>query len=142
VTGLSNKAIIQSAVSAVNQGDTRGYLTFFSPSCLRWVAGFDQPISLVDVGDHLSQLIEAFNPLRLDEELLIADDRFVCARWRLRGTQVSSFMGSPSHGNSIDVATCEVYEIANGLVVESWVYQDPGQLFTQIAAGRSASSPS
>lgn len=99
-------------------------------------------MSLTDVGEHLSQLIMAFDPLRLDEELLIADDRFVCARWQLRGTQVSAFMGSPSLGNRIDVATCEIYEIADDLVVQSWVYQDPGQMFAQMAAGRPAGSSS
>jgi predicted ester cyclase len=51
-------------------------------------------------------------------------------------------MGMPSHGNSIDVATCEIYEIADGLVVESWVYQDPGQLFSQMAAGQATGSSS
>jgi predicted ester cyclase len=139
---LNNKAIVQSAVVAVNQRDTKGYLKYFSSSCVRWIVEFDQPMSLADVGDNLSQLIEAFDPMRLDEELLIADDRFICARWRLRGTQVNSFMGSPSHGNSIDLATCEIYKIADGLVVESWVYEDTRQLFVQMAAGQAASSSS
>ena len=139
---LNNKAMIRSAVVAMNRRDVKGYLKNFSSSCVRWIAGFDQPMSLADVGEHLSQLIEAFDPLRLDEELLIADDRFVCARWQLRGTQVGPFMGMPSHGNSIDVATCEIYEIADGVVVQSWVYQDPGQLFAQMAAGQAAGSSS
>jgi predicted ester cyclase len=139
---LNNKAMIRSAVVAMNRRDVKGYLKNFSSSCVRWIAGFDQPMSLADVGEHLSQLIEAFDPLRLDEELLIADDRFVCARWQLRGTQVGPFMGMPSHGSSIDVATCEIYEIADGVVVQSWVYQDPGQLFAQMAAGQAAGSSS
>jgi predicted ester cyclase len=139
---VNNKAVIRSAVVAVNRGDVKAYLNNFSSSCVRWIAGFDQPMSLADVGEHLSQLIEAFDPLRLDEELLIADDRFVCARWRLRGAQAGAFMGVPSHGKSIDVATCEIYEIADDLVVQSWVYQDPGQMFAQMAAGQSAGSSS
>jgi predicted ester cyclase len=139
---LTNEAMIRSAVAAMNLGDVEGYLKNFSSSCVRWVAGFEQPISLADVGEHLSQLIEAFDPLQLEEELLIGDGRFVCARWQLRGTQVSAFMGMSSHGNRIDVATCEIYEIADGLVVETWVYQDPGQMFAQMAAGQTTDSPS
>lgn len=126
----------------MNQGDVAGYLSHFSSSCVRWIAGFDQPMSLDGVGEQLGELIGAFDPLHLDEELLIGDDRFVCARWQLRGTQVGTFMGMASHGNSIDVATCEIYEIADDLVVESWVYQDPGQMFTQMVAGRTAVSSS
>ncbi len=132
-----NLVTIRSAVAAMNRGDVEGYLKNFSPSCLRWIAGFEKPVSLPDVGEHLSQLIEAFDPLRLDEELLMADDRFVCARWQLRGTQVGAFLGVPSHGKSIDVAICEIYRIVNGLVLELWVYQDPGQMFSQMAAGSS-----
>jgi predicted ester cyclase len=135
-----NETIIRSAVTAMNRGDITAYLNHFSSSCVRWIAGFDQPMSLADVGEHLSQLIGAFDPLFLDEELLIGDERFVCARWRLRGTQVGAFMGMPSHGNSIDVAICEIYEIEDDLVIESWVYQDPGQMFTQMAAGQTAGS--
>jgi predicted ester cyclase len=130
-----NRAVIRSAAAAMNRGDVADYVSHFSPSCLRWVAGFDQPISLPDVGEHLRQLIGAFDPLRLDEELLIGDNQFVCARWQLRGTQVGTFLGLPSRGNSINVATCEIYEIADDLVVESWVYQDHGQIFAQMNAG-------
>jgi predicted ester cyclase len=138
----NNEAMIRSAAAAMNRGDVKGYLSHFSSSCVRWIAGFDQPMSLDGVGEHLGELIRAFDPLHLDEELLIGDDRFVCARWQLRGTQVGAFMGEASHGNSIDVATCEIYEIADDLVVESWVYQDPGQMFTQMAAGQTAGSSS
>lgn len=132
---LNNKEVIRSAVAAVNRGDVGGYLKNFSPSCLRWISGFDEPIALTDVGDHLRQLIEAFDPLQLDEELLIGDDRFICARWQLRGTQVGAFMGIASGGSSINIATCEIYEIVDGLVIESWVYQNPAQMFTQMASG-------
>jgi hypothetical protein len=104
--------------------------------------GLPKPLLFLVREVDLSELIGAFDPLRLDEELLIGDDRFVCARWQLRGTQVGAFMGEASHGNSIDVATCEIYEIADDLVVESWVYQDPGQMFTQMAAGQTAGSSS
>jgi predicted ester cyclase len=138
----NNEAVIRSAAAAMNRSDVAGYLKHFSSSCIRWISGFDQPMSLADVGGHLSELIGAFDPLRLDEELLMGDDRFVCARWQLRGLQVGAFMGMASHGNSIDVATCEIYEIAHDVVVESWVYQDPGQMFTQMAAGQSADSSS
>jgi predicted ester cyclase len=139
---LNNKEVIRSAVAGVNRGDLDGYLRNFSSSCVRWISGFDHPMPLTDVGDHLGKLFEAFDPLHLDEQLLIGDDRFVCARWQLRGTQVGAFMGIASHGESINVATCEIYEIIDDLVIESWVYQDPGQMFTQMAGGRTAGSPS
>jgi predicted ester cyclase len=125
-------AIIRSAVAAMNAGDVDGYLEHFAPTCQRWVAGFDTPLSLRDVEDNARQLVLAFHPLHLHEELLIAEGAFVCARWRLQGTQTGDFMGLPSQGSSIDVATCEIYELADDMVVTTWTYQDPGQLFRQL----------
>jgi predicted ester cyclase len=130
----SSADAIRSAVTAVNAGDVDGYITHFAPTCERWVSGFDQPVSLDDVAESLRQLVRAFSPLQLDEELLISEGAFVCARWRLRGTQTDDYVGLTSNGRSIDVAICEVYEIAAGKVVATWAYQDPSQMFRQMAS--------
>ena len=129
---------IRSAVDAFNLGDLDGYLSHFAPSCRRWVAGFENPLSLLEVDGSMRQLVAAFEPLRLDELLLMTQSDFVCARWQLRGTQVADYLGIPSRGCDIDVSICEIYEITDGGVSEVWTYQDPGQMFRQIALGRSA----
>ena len=129
-----------SAVDAVrvgggelNRGNLDGYLGYFDPSCQRWVAGFEQPLTLTEVGDGLRQLYAAFEGLHLDEDLLFGDERFACARWRMRGLHVHDYLGVAPTGQSIDVETCEVYEIGGDLVVTSWVYGDLlGQLVRQI----------
>ena len=84
---------VRLAVAALNKGDVDGYLDSFDPSCQRWVAGFDRPLSLTDVRDGLQQLQVAFEGLRLDEDLLFGDDRFTCARWRTRGRHMNDFWG-------------------------------------------------
>jgi predicted ester cyclase len=129
---------IRAAVDAFNQGDIDGYLGHFAASCRRWVAGFDQPLSLMEVATNMRQLVEAFEPLRLDELLLMSQDNFVCARWQLRGTQVADYLGIPSGGGDIDVAICEIYEVTDERVTEVWTYQDPGQIFSQMTLGRGA----
>jgi predicted ester cyclase len=128
----SSAAAVRSAVAAMNAGDVGGYIKHFAPTCVRWVAGFDQPLSLTEVEENLRQLMEAFTPLRLDEALLISEGAFVSARWRLCGTQSGPFMGLASNGRSIDVPICEVYEVAEDRVVTTWAYQDPGQMFRQM----------
>jgi predicted ester cyclase len=125
---------VRSAVAALNDGDIDGYLRYFDPSCQRWVAGLGRPLALSDIGDSLRQLHAAFEGLHLDEILLFGDERFVCARWRLRGHHVNDYLGFAPKGQSIDTETCEVYETAGGLVVTTWTYGDSGQLFRQIAA--------
>ena len=89
----SSADAIRSAVAAMNAGDVDGYITHFAPTCERWVSGLDQPVSLYDVAESLRQLVRAFSPLQLDEELLISEGAFVCARWRLRGTQTADYVG-------------------------------------------------
>jgi SnoaL-like polyketide cyclase len=124
---------VRLAVAALNGGDVDRYLGYFEPSCKRWVAGFEQPLTLADVGDGLRQLHAAFEGLHLDEDLLFGDERFACARWRMRGLHVHDYLGMAPAGQSIDVETCEVYETGGDFVVTSWVYGDLlGQLVRQI----------
>jgi hypothetical protein len=126
---------VRSAVAALNDGDIDGYLRHFEPACRRWIAGFAQPLSLADVGDGLRQLSAAFDGLHLDEDVLFGDERFACARWRMRGRHIREYLECRPTGQSIDVETCEVYEIGGGLVVTTWVYGDVlGQLVGQLAA--------
>jgi predicted ester cyclase len=125
---------VRSAVAALNEGDIDGYLRYFDPSCPRWVPGIAQPLTLTDIADNFRLLYAAFEGLHLGEDLLFGDGRFACARWRLRGVHVSEYMGFAPKGRSINVENCEIYEVADGLVVTSWVYGDLGQLFRQIAA--------
>ena len=134
MSDTTGEATIRAAVAAMNAGDVAGYLRSFAPSCERWVAGFEQPLSLAEVEDNLRRLVAAITPLHLEEELLFGNDEFVCARWRLRGTQTGEFLGMVPRGGEVDVSTCEVYKIAAGRVTITWIYQDPGQLFRQMEA--------
>ena len=124
---------VRSAVTALNAGDIDGYLAFFDPASPRWVIGLDEPFSLDFVASTLRDMHQAFEPLELQEESLFGDARFVCARWCLAGRQVGAFMGIASGGREIAYRTCEVYEIEDGRVIQSWVYGDPSALFVQLA---------
>jgi hypothetical protein len=127
-------AAVRAAVAALNEGEIDGYFRHFDPACPRWVAGFAEPLSLADVRDGFEQLRGAFAGFHLHEELLFGDERFVCARWRLQARHVDEYLGVVARGRSIDVETCEIYEVADGAVVTSWVYGDVlAQLLTQLA---------
>ena len=126
---------VRSAVIALNDGRIDDYLEHFDPSSKRWVGGTATPLSLTDIDDNLHQLQAAFAGLHLDEELLFGDERFACARWRLRGRHMGDYLGFAPTGRSIDFETCEVYEIDGGLVVATWVYGDLDQLVRQLQGG-------
>lgn len=120
-------------MAAFNRGDMDEYIQHFDPSALRWIDGFEQPLGVSAIKESLDQLRSGFERLRLNEDLLFGTERFVCARWRLCGTQVSNFMGIAPGKRTIDVPTCEIYEVEGATVISTWVYGDPGQIFRQIA---------
>jgi predicted ester cyclase len=125
---------IRSAVAALNSGDIEGYLGRLDPSCKRWVAGLELPLSVADIRASVHHLHGAFASLHLHEELVIGDKQFVCARWRLRGVHANEYMGVAPKRREIDLQTCEIYEFGPQLVVTIWTYGDLGQLFRQINA--------
>jgi predicted ester cyclase len=124
---------VRSAATALNEGKIDGYLAHFDPSSKRWLGGGATPLSLADIGDNLHQMQAAFEGLHLYEDLLFGDERFVCARWRLRGRHVGDYLGFAPTGQSIDFETCEVYEIDAGRVIATWAYGDLDQLVRQIS---------
>jgi predicted ester cyclase len=117
-------AAVRAAAASLNAGDIDGYFRHFDPACPRWIAGFAKPLSLADVQDGFGQLRDAFAGFRRHEDVLFGDDRFVCARWRLQGRRTTEYLGVAPRGRSIDVETCEIYEIADATVITSWVYGD------------------
>jgi predicted ester cyclase len=128
-------AAVRAAVDALNTGEVDGYFRHFDPACPRWIAGYAEPVSLADVRDGFEQLRAAFAGFHLHEDVMFGDDRFVCARWRLQGRHINDYLGVAARGRSIDIETCEIYEVADAMVVASWVYGDVlTQLLTQLSA--------
>jgi hypothetical protein len=125
---------VRTAVAALNQGDADGYLAHFDPSCPRWFAGADAPVSLDVVAQGIKDLIEAFDDVHLDEEALFGSDGLVCARWILRGRHARPFLGVPASRRDIAVHTCEIYAVRGDKVTTVWTYQDPLALLQQIGA--------
>jgi predicted ester cyclase len=131
--GSPEEDLIRRSVAALNAGDVEGYLAGFSPDSPRWVSGVKTPLTISDIRANLALLTAAFDELHLDEDLLFGARGFVCARWTLRGVHVGDYGGiAPTH-RSIAVESCEVYALAGGKVVESWVYSEMTSLFDQIA---------
>jgi predicted ester cyclase len=133
VPGSPDEDLIRRAVAAFNAGDIEGYLAGFSPDSPRWVSGLHAPLTLDDIRANVTLLAEAFDRLHLDEDLLFGARGFVCARWTLRGVHVGDYGGIAATNRDVAVQSCEIYALAGGKVVESWVYSEMTSLFDQIA---------
>lgn len=132
ITDSTCVTAIRAAQADINAGDIEAYLRRFEPACTRWVAGIGQSFTLAEVGESMRQLAAAFDPFRLDDEGVFGSDGVVCARWRLRGAHTGDYLGIPPSGREIDVPTCEIYRFDGDLVVATWTYGDPAELFRQI----------
>jgi predicted ester cyclase len=131
--GSPEEDLIRRSVAAFNAGDIEGYLAGFAPDSRRWVSGLKTPLTLKDIRANLTPLTEAFDRLHLDKDLLLGARGFVCARWTLRGVHVGDYGGIAPTNRDIAVESCEIYTLAGGKVVESWVYSEMTSLFDQIA---------
>ena len=129
---------VRRAVAALNHGDVDTYAAAFAPSCARWMSGADEPVPAVDVANTLRALHAAFTDFRLDEELLVASEPYVIARWRTTGRHTTEFAGLAPTGRSVDVRTCEIYQLEAGLVVATWSYGDPADMYQQLTAEEAA----
>ena len=131
----TSKAVdaVRSAVTALNEGKIDGYLEQFDPSSKRWLVGAATPLSLTDISDNLHQMQAAFAGLHLEEELLFGDERFVCARWRLRGRHVGDYLGFAPTGHSMEVEGVDLWTMRDGRIARYRAFYDMNDVARQLA---------
>lgn len=77
-------------------------------------------------------LFAAFSDLRVQVEDVIAEDDRVVVRLSFTGTHDGEFQGIPATGRGIAFGAIRIYRLVDGLVVETWAYQDSAGLMRQI----------
>ena len=65
---------------------------------------------------------------------LFAEGDMVIWHWTFRATHQGEVMGIPPSGKSINISGVNIFRMANGKVVEDWVYRDTLGLMRQIGA--------
>jgi len=66
---------------------------------------------------------------------VIADGDRVVTRFTSRGTNLGEFMGKPATGKRIEISEVCIHRIADGKIVELWVYPDVPRLQRQLYSG-------
>jgi len=67
-------------------------------------------------------------------ESLVAEGDMVVWRWTFRATHQGELMGIPPTGKSITFSGVNIFRMANGKVVEDWVYRDTVGMLRQLGA--------
>lgn len=74
----------------------------------------------------------SFPDLRVDADLLLADDEYVTLAYRFSGTDTGGFMGYPPTGRHFSVRALEIAKFADGLEVERWGATDTLGILNQL----------
>jgi steroid delta-isomerase-like uncharacterized protein len=68
------------------------------------------------------------------EDVVAEGDR-VAIRFTSRGTQRGEFRGIKPTGRSVTIGEAAIFRIADGRIVEQWVFPDVGSLLQQLESG-------
>jgi steroid delta-isomerase-like uncharacterized protein len=76
----------------------------------------------------------AFPDLRMEIDLIVAQDDLVAARWTTEGTNTGPWGGRPATGRRARFSGVNVFRIRDGKVVELWNHRDDLGLIQQLGA--------
>jgi predicted ester cyclase len=128
----ANKEVVRSFYAeAINSRDTY--------ACERWLAkGFvHNGVKRGREGQRevVAYFLAAFEPLRHEIPLLLAEGDLVAAHQRWRGRQVGEFLGCPASAREIAFTSTAVLRIAGGEIAQAWDEMDTGAIVAQMAEG-------
>ncbi len=104
-----------------NRGKVEMLSEFMAEKVLAYDATDSQPkVGLESVEQVVILFHAAFPDMQVSLYDLLAEDDKVVARWGLRGTHHSTFMGAPASGKMVDVTGIVIYRLENYKIVEYW----------------------
>ncbi|HEX3432798.1 MAG TPA: ester cyclase [Solirubrobacteraceae bacterium] len=83
----------------------------------------------------VAYFLAAFQPLRHEILLLLAEDDLVAAHQRWSGRHVGEFLGCAASGREVSFTSTAVLKIAAGEIAQAWDEMDSAAIVAQISAG-------
>jgi predicted ester cyclase len=82
----------------------------------------------------VAYLLAAFQPLRHEILLLLAEDDLVAAHQRWSGRHVGEFLGCAASGREVSFTSTAVLRIAGGEIAQAWDEMDSAAIVRQLSA--------
>jgi predicted ester cyclase len=82
----------------------------------------------------VAYFLAAFEPLRHEILLLLAEHDLVAAHQRWSGRQVGEFLGRAPSGREITFTSTAVLRLGGGEIVQAWDEMDTGAIVAQLTA--------
>jgi predicted ester cyclase len=83
----------------------------------------------------VAHFLAAFDPLRHEIPLLLAEGDLVAAHQRWSGRQVGEFLGCPASGREIAFTSTAILRVAGGEISEAWDEMDRAAIVEQLTGG-------
>ena len=83
----------------------------------------------------VAYFLAAFQPLRHEIVLLLAEDDLVAAHQRWSGHHVGEFLGVQASGRDVSFTSTAVLKIARGEIVQAWDEMDSAAAVAQLSDG-------
>jgi predicted ester cyclase len=132
MTVEDNKEVVRSFYAeAINGRDTY--------ACERWLSkGFvHNGVKRGREGQReaVAYFLAAFEPLRHEILLLLAEDELVAAHQRWSGRHVGEFLGCAASGREVAFASTAVLRVAGGEIAQAWDEMDSAAIVAQMSGG-------
>lgn len=130
----ANKQIIKTlAEEVIQRGALERIAEFFSPDYVPHDPSNPARRGGVDgAREFIGMLHAGLSDIRYTVEDLIAESDRVVYRWVLQGIHTGFFMGVPPSGKTLRVTGIDIFRLANGKIVESWVSADALGMLQQL----------
>lgn len=132
MTVEDNKEVVRSFYAeAINGRDTY--------ACERWLSkGFvHNGVRRGREGQReaVAYFLAAFEPLRHEILLLLAEDELVAAHQRWSGRHVGEFLGCAASGREVAFTSTAVLRVAGGEIAQAWDEIDSAAIVAQMSGG-------
>lgn len=127
-----NKALYRQLIATMNRRDLPGAELFLAESAVNHTPFPGEPPGRAGFRFRIGMMIDAFPDMVFAVEDQVADDRSVCTRGTLTGTNTGSFMGMPPTGTSVRIGYIDILRVVNGKFTDHWVQVDQLGMLQQL----------
>jgi steroid delta-isomerase-like uncharacterized protein len=130
----ANKVIVRRLIEGFNTGDLALLEETVAPQYLNHHPFPGQQPGLDGLKELLTAFRRSFPDLTFTIEEMVAEQDYVTERVSWRGTHRAEFAGIAPTGRTVTVSGIEMFHIADGKIIESWIHHDLLALFQQLGA--------
>lgn len=131
MTKRERKQLVEKAFEAWDAGDVDAFDEVYAEDVVHRVLDIEDRAELKAV---VPVWFDAFPDLSHTVVAMIAEDEWVCTRFRIAGTHEGEFQGIEPTGNTIELLGIAMERVNDGKIVERWVVEDQYNLLEQLGA--------